>query len=157
MRPGNNYMSDGLLNISERVTLAYHALGIIAACNGDLVPVGRIAQAMPVSALYLAKVLQPLARKRIVVSKRGPTGGYALLKNPEDISLYDLVLFYEGALPKGGCLFAHRFCTGNDCAFQELNADVRAKMEEELRKITVKRIGKNLSRRGGKPGYHNIT
>lgn len=147
MRKGNNYMSDGLLNISERVNLAFHALGIIAACNGDLVPVGQIAKAMPVSALYLAKVLQPLVRKRIVVSKRGPTGGYALLKKPEDISLYSLVLFYDGALPKGGCIFAHRFCTGDACAFQKLNADVRAEMEKELRKITVKKIGKNLSRR----------
>ncbi len=147
MRLGNNYMSEGLLNISERVNLAFHALGIIAACNGDLVPVGQIAKAMPVSALYLAKVLQPLARKRIVVSKRGPTGGYALLKKPEDISLYDLILFYDGALPKGGCIFAHRFCTGGGCIVQKLNADVRAEMERELRKITVRKIKIDLLRR----------
>lgn len=138
-------MSDGLLNISERVNIAFHALCCIAAFDDDFAPVNWLAKALPVSPTYLAKVMQPLVKAGYVSSKRGPTGGFALIKKPKDITLYDLVLFYDGALPpKDGCIFSHRYCTGGACIVQKLNAKIYAEMERELRKITVKRIKKDI-------------
>jgi len=45
---------------------------------------------------FLAKILQSLTKSDILVSHRGAQGGYALKKEPSDISLYDVIASVEG-------------------------------------------------------------
>lgn len=45
---------------------------------------------------FLAKILQQLARHRILSSAKGPNGGFVLLKKPESITLLDIVKIIDG-------------------------------------------------------------
>lgn len=45
---------------------------------------------------YLAKIMQLLARHKILNSIKGPNGGFSLLKKPESITLYDIVRIIDG-------------------------------------------------------------
>lgn len=132
-----------LLNISERVNIAIHALAYIAAADKNA-SVKRMAEDMQVSETYLAKVLQPLVKEGLIDSKRGAKGGFTLAKKPEDITAYDLVTVIEGPLPVNACLFAHPLCSDKDCRFRLLTAEVRAMMENSLRKIKISDIMKNF-------------
>jgi Rrf2 family protein len=51
----------------------------------------EIAEATHVPDSYLSKVLQSLARYRIVRSRRGLHGGFTLVKPPSRITIYDVV------------------------------------------------------------------
>lgn len=135
-----------LLNISERVNIAIHALAYIAAA-GRNASVKRMAEDLQVSETYLAKVLQPLVKEGFIDSKRGAKGGFTLAKKPEDITAYDLITVIEGPLPLNACLFSHPICDDKECRFRALTADVRAMMEGALRKIKVSDIMKNFKDR----------
>lgn len=50
-----------------------------------------IASATHVPVQYLAKVLKILTEKGIVISQRGPCGGFALARSPDQITLRDVV------------------------------------------------------------------
>jgi len=138
-----------LLNISERVNLAFHALGYIAAARGENVSVKRMAADLKVSQTYLAKVLQPLAKAGYLRSKRGAKGGFTLAKDPYLITAYDILTLLEGPLPDSSCLFDHQYCDEATCVFHEVTAEVRATMEKAFRKITVAELMKNYERRKG--------
>jgi Rrf2 family protein len=49
-------------------------------------------------ARYLEQIFQRLRRANILVSKRGPGGGYALARSPSKISLREIVEAVEGSL-----------------------------------------------------------
>lgn len=138
-------MIQKLLNISERVNIAIHALAYIAAA-GKNASVKRMAEDLQVSETYLAKVLQPLVKEGFIDSKRGAKGGFTLAKKPEDISAFDLLTVIEGPLPTNACLFAHPICEDKHCGFRLLTADVRTMIEQSLRKIRISDIVKNFKK-----------
>jgi Rrf2 family iron-sulfur cluster assembly transcriptional regulator len=59
---------------------------------------------------FLAKILQQLAKQKILSSSKGPHGGFSLLKDPRKISLLDIVKTIDGddfftncVMHKGSC------------------------------------------------------
>jgi Rrf2 family protein len=63
----------------------------LAAHPGDPQSAKAIAEATRAPASYVARVLQTLARKGLVTSQRGRTGGYDLARPAHEITLYDIV------------------------------------------------------------------
>jgi Rrf2 family protein len=47
---------------------------------------------------FLLKLLRPLVRAGLVRSRRGPGGGYALARDPKDITLLEVVEAVDGPL-----------------------------------------------------------
>jgi len=45
---------------------------------------------------FLAKILQQLAKHKILNSAKGPNGGFSLLKKPESITLLEIVKIIDG-------------------------------------------------------------
>ena len=45
---------------------------------------------------FLAKILQQLARHKILNSVKGPNGGFSLLKKPESLTMLDIVKIIDG-------------------------------------------------------------
>jgi Rrf2 family transcriptional regulator, iron-sulfur cluster assembly transcription factor len=45
---------------------------------------------------FLAKILQELAKQKILLSSKGPHGGFSLLKDPKKITLLDIVKCIDG-------------------------------------------------------------
>ena len=45
---------------------------------------------------FLAKILQQLAKQKILSSSKGPHGGFSLLKDPKKITLLDIVNTIDG-------------------------------------------------------------
>ncbi len=143
-------MMQKLLNISERVNIAIHALAYIGAA-GQNASVKRMAKDLAVSETYLAKVLQPLVRGRFIDSKRGAKGGFTLAKEPTAITAYDLLVALEGPLPQQACLFTTPICGDEHCQFRHMTGEVRSLMERLLRQITIADIMKNVDALASRP------
>lgn len=80
--------------------IAYHAGGLPAQIKD-------ISERQRISPRYLEQIFQKLKRAGILGSKRGPRGGYYLLKEPKDITLYDIISCAEGPIELV-------FCVGED-------------------------------------------
>jgi Rrf2 family protein len=76
--------------------------GLIAlkhlALHSESVSAREIAVAYRIPGELLAKVLQKLVRKGILVSQQGIKGGYALARAPEFISVVDVVEALDGPI-----------------------------------------------------------
>lgn len=61
---------------------------------------------------FLAKILQELAKKGILLSSKGPHGGFSLTKNPKRIKLIDIVRAIDGSEYFTGCVMHSGPCGG---------------------------------------------
>lgn len=64
--------------------------------SGEPVRIREIAQRHDIPQRFLVQILLQLKGAGLVASTRGATGGYQLLKPPEDITLADVVAVIEG-------------------------------------------------------------
>ena len=61
---------------------------------------------------YLAKILQLLAKQKILSSSKGPHGGFSLLKDPRNITLLDIVNTIDGYDTFSSCVMHNGSCEG---------------------------------------------
>jgi Rrf2 family iron-sulfur cluster assembly transcriptional regulator len=77
-------------------------------------PVGDIAEALGVPRNYLSKILHQLARSGVLVSVRGPGGGFRLARPPERTCLADIVAASEPQRLDRRCLLGRPECSDAD-------------------------------------------
>lgn len=87
--------------------IAYNAGGLPAQIKD-------ISERQRISPRYLEQIFQKLKKAKILGSKRGPKGGYYLLKEPKDITLYDIITCTEGPIELVFCVGQDE--EGNNCA-----------------------------------------
>ena len=96
-----------------------------------------IAAATHVPEGYMSKVLNTLTRHGIVTSQRGPTGGFALMKAPETLTMLDIVQAVE-PLPKiQNCPLKLTEHCGHLCPLHSFLAELVQVVEAKLASTTV--------------------
>jgi len=106
--------------------------------GGELVTIREISAATGIPKPYLGKILHYLRRAGLLRAKRGYRGGFALAREPGEISVFDVILAVEGESWRVGCLLypdspgAHA-----GCSIRGLWGDLRALIEEKLRTVTL--------------------
>ncbi|PKK84938.1 MAG: Rrf2 family transcriptional regulator [candidate division Zixibacteria bacterium HGW-Zixibacteria-1] len=97
----------------------YGILGVIYLASqeeGLIVPLSEIAEIRDVPEKFLAKIFQNLTKTGIVKSHRGVKGGFSLAKDPEVITIKDVVEAIQGpyhlikCLPDRDCCEKVEFC-----------------------------------------------
>ncbi len=80
------------MKLTRASSYALHAVAYMAQQKTDK-PVAshKIAQERDIPERFLLKVLKPLVEARVLVSVKGPNGGYRLARAPADISLLEIV------------------------------------------------------------------
>lgn len=75
------------------------------ALNENGTPVNRseISERQQIPLPYLTQVLRSLVNGGLLTSNRGPSGGYSLGKNPENISILEVVTLLQGPVSPTSC------------------------------------------------------
>ena len=81
--------------------------------GGEGVQIKDIARRQEISPRYLEQIFQRLRDAEILVSKRGPQGGYSLAKRPEQIKVGDIIRVTEKGLEPVFCVHPEK--SGKDC------------------------------------------
>ena len=76
---------------SKTTEYAFRAAVFLCEAKGKRVPAQEIAEATKVSVRYMSKVLQTMSDAGLINSQRGPTGGFWLARDPEEVSLLDVI------------------------------------------------------------------
>jgi Rrf2 family protein len=77
--------------------IAYHSEGLEAQ-------VKDISRRQEISPRYIEQIFQKLRKAGIIGSKRGRTGGYFLVKRPEEITLGEIIRVTEGDIDPVLCM-----------------------------------------------------
>jgi Rrf2 family protein len=87
------------VRISAKTDYAVRAaIELAGAPDGSVVKAERIAEAQDIPLNFLENILAQLRQARIVESRRGPEGGYALARPPGEITLADVIRAIDGPL-----------------------------------------------------------
>lgn len=117
-----------IVALSEAASIALHGMILIARSKKSM-NVLAIAERTNTSKHHVAKVMQRLVKAGYLSSQRGPSGGFVLRKNPEEINFLDLYEVIEGKIETGGCPMDKQICPFDKCIMN----NVTNKMTVEFR------------------------
>ncbi len=97
-----------------------------------------ISERSSVSLRFSLKILRKLVSSGIVQSFKGAKGGYVLAKQPEEITMREVIETVEGPYRFSRCLDSEYPCTHGgrcDCPFQSVFDDISQTVREKLEQI----------------------
>lgn len=89
---------------------------------------------------FLAKILQQLTRHRVLVSLKGPHGGFSLSKDPSKITLLDIVKIIDGEEIFTNCVMHNNKCKDNEghkCTLHDDYDTIRKEIMKLFRDRTI--------------------
>lgn len=137
---------------SQRFGYAVHALCYAATKqSGELTTLPEFAAWMRTlwptcSETYLSTVVQRLVGGGVLRSQRGVSGGYALARAADSISLRDLMELLEGADVGGCALSLEEACPIQDrCSIQRKMERVEQAFLKSLAEVTIAQLSKDMA------------
>ncbi|WP_137389330.1 RrF2 family transcriptional regulator [Rhodoligotrophos defluvii] len=102
--------------ISQKTKYALQAMIVLArAGRGVVVNIGELAEARGIPQRFLEQILLILKHNGLVASRRGPRGGYALIRSPSEITIGSILRMVEGPLAPLPCLSKRAYRRCLDC------------------------------------------
>jgi len=142
-----------IVQLSEAASIGLHAMVLIAQSD-KLVKVTEIARITGASKNHLSKVMQRFVKDGLIKSTRGPSGGFLLNKNADEITLLDIYQSVEGEISNISCPLNNQVCHTNNqstldnnqvCPFNQcIMGGVVEKMTEEFVEYFKNQTLKNL-------------
>lgn len=109
-------------------------------------------QGIPAS--YLENILISLKNSGLVVTVRGPKGGFGLRRHPSKITMYEVLESLQGSLSPVECLDGTIDCEkAESCATRMVWAKMKEAQEEVLKGITLQDL---LNQNGLEPGRYDF-
>ena len=133
-----------MLVITTKSPYAVRALAELARRGqGAPVPIGEIARARDIPVQFLEGLFATLRRAGILQSQRGVKGGYSFARQPEDVTVLDVVEALEGRLGAD---------TGADTA--EVWTEAIDALRLKLKAITIAEVAQREARAAGASMYY---
>jgi Rrf2 family protein len=137
-----------MFSFTKRADYALLALSYLTSASlkdtGRLVNTKEIAEYYHIPVELLAKIMQVLARRGLVESFPGPTGGYRLGRDPGSISIAEVVNLIDGQLGIVHCSNGNE--TGCDqferCTIRNPLTEIEARMNRLLQQMSIQEICK---------------
>lgn len=93
-----------MFRLSKMTDYGVVVLGQLAGQRGRLLSAPEIAEGTGLPGATVSQVLKTMSAAGVVTSHRGARGGYELARRPEDISVRELVVAFEGPLAVTACV-----------------------------------------------------
>jgi Rrf2 family protein len=115
---------------------------------GKLSGAREIARAQRVPMPFLWKILQNLARRRLLRSFKGVRGGYELAAPAHKLTVKDIVCAMDNGDAAEGCVLGLAECSEkNPCPLHDSWKDIRGRLTDMMQQTTVADLAAVASRR----------
>lgn len=116
--------------------------------EGKYAMVKNIAEQEQIPAHFLAKILQQLARKGLLRSSKGPTGGFAMRADPAEVRLLDIVEALDGLAAYQKCASGLSDCNDDmPCSMHDSWVALRGRIMDYLGRNTIADLVKALEQK----------
>lgn len=120
---------------------ALRALVYLAVKEGSVVSATEIASEQDIPLGFLQKLLQKCIRAGLVISHRGPQGGFTLARDPGEITVAEAVCAMQGPLVMNKCLLGKHGCSrGNTCPLKSRWLGIEAQIADFMNSVTLKEL-----------------
>jgi Rrf2 family protein len=123
----------------------YALLSLVSIAQSDTPKnVDELSTELNISKSFLAKILQNLAKHKILNSYKGNNGGFTLKKSCEDLTILEITTIAEQKTPSVfECTTSEGTCEGNkngSCTIFPLLTNLQFKINDFLNQLTLKDI-----------------
>ena len=134
--------------LSNTCKYALRAVIYLSANAGDTTKIGikKIGEDLDIPTPFLGKILQVLARNKILSSTKGPHGGFGIGKDPDKISVMEIVNIIDGADSFNICVIGLKQCKeqGVPCILHDKYAHLREEMKSSFEKQSIGDLVKDI-------------
>ncbi len=123
-------------------------------CGEGPVQSAEIARRQCIPEPYLDQLLTTLRRAGFIRSMRGPQGGHALIRQPSEIRLAEVIEALEGSLSPIGCLDSDECPKPGVCAQREVWEAVRRATYEILNGVSIADLAEKERESVAAPRYY---
>jgi len=125
------------LEVTRKSDLAVRSLHVLAGA-AERLKGPDLAEAVGSTAGFVSQVVTPLVRAGWVRSDPGPSGGYSLIADLDDVSILAVIEAIEGPTDTGRCVLVDRPCNeAGTCAMHGPWLRARSQLLDQLGAITV--------------------
>ena len=144
-----------LSNTCKYAIRALIYLGKFSDGKGTKIGIKKISSDLDIPTPFLGKILQNLVKQKMLVSTKGPNGGFGLGKPKDEISLYDIVTIIDGEDFFKNCLISMEPCSthhenGQPCPVHKSFAEARQKLSKFYGETTLGTIIRDME------GYEDL-
>lgn len=126
------------MKITRETDYAIRCLMFMARDPKKVHSVTELFEPLDIPRSFLAKVLQNLTSAGLLSSTRGATGGFVLVKAPDEITLLDVIAATQGSIVLNDCLVAGKSCSRkNRCSAHPAWKKIQGTIVTELSKYTI--------------------
>lgn len=138
-----------LSNTCKYAVRALIYLGRYSA-DGSKIGIKKISSDLMIPTPFLGKILQNLVKQKVLVSTKGPNGGFGLGKKSTDISLYEIVKIVDGEDFFKNCLLGMQPCSTHEnnekpCPVHSRFGPIRAQLTLFYQQTTIAEILGDMS------------
>ena len=127
-----------MLPLSQTTGYAVRALRCLQEPGGHPVLVEEIAESTGIPRSYLSKLIHKLAKKGLVMARRGHHGGVVLARPSTVITLEDLSMAIDGVAWRKRCLMGLMGCTAETpCVLHDFWHETLEQILARLRSVTL--------------------
>jgi Rrf2 family protein len=134
-----------MFRLSKRTDYGLIALKHLTLNDEQACSAPELARTYNIPSELLAKVLQRLVREGILSSHSGPHGGYALARDPETISVIDVIEALEGPLLLTPCEVADDCEQLDLCSIRDPLRSIKEKVVNILVDTTIHELATERS------------
>jgi Rrf2 family protein len=127
------------MKFSTKTRYGLRALLELALCgNGERLLLKDIASRQDISLSYLEHIISPLVAGGLIRSTKGPRGGVSLARNPENITLGEIIGLLEGTMAPVDCVTNPTTCNRSGaCATRDVWTRLKDAMDDVLESTTL--------------------
>ncbi|MFV0592563.1 MAG: RrF2 family transcriptional regulator [Draconibacterium sp.] len=111
----------------------------------------KISEDLELSSPFLGKILQNLVKQKLLVSTKGPNGGFSLAKSASQVSLWEIVTKVDGEEFFTNCLIGLEPCKTHDpskpfCPVHAQYEGLRIQIRSFYKETTLEKIGEDIDK-----------
>lgn len=125
-----------IVTLTEAASIALHGM-IVVAKNEGVTNVMQIAEITNSSKHHVAKIFQRLVKDGFLESHRGPSGGFALKRPPENITLLEIYESIEGKIEVTSCPHDKHICPFDRCIMDNVTRKMTQDFRNHLKSNTL--------------------
>ena len=128
--------------INRDTDYAVRSLLCMAKLAGEkgetVVTVDRIVKIEGLPRVFLRRLLQKLARKKILHSHRGKGGGFSFRRRPDTITIGEIIELFQGPVDITNCVLGSEPCPRKSyCKLRARLKTLNEQITDELRDMTI--------------------
>lgn len=126
------------MHLSKTTEYALRVLSFMASEGRELYTSEYLYEQLRIPRRYLRRLLTELSRAGLLTGARGREGGFTFHRDPETITLMEIIDLMEGKEGMNQCILGFALCvSGGKCKLHDQWSVVRTQMSEVLRMNTL--------------------